>query len=328
MELSWPVLFNTFGLIILTAVALGLFGIEILPRVRIALVMVVGVVILGFPGWALIKPAMAQGAITFVEGDISILDAALCIVLAYIAGLCAYFAGWPHGRYLAPLTVPTGIAYWALRSGNMTSLLKINFAVAERKDVYSALSIEGFFWLIVIAAGVLGAVTAGKLTSTKPIEQPEPAPAKKPKNNKVLCFATAILATVIIAQFSIGILAQDVRLFDSELGTVTGQPSTPQIAFAVITAFILAGFLVKWLLDAGPIPVTIAAAVLAFIVMRFYTNPEVIAYMAENYPVAFFARPTSAILPIQLLSFAAIGSLAGCWVGIKFVESRKAGQKK
>ena len=88
--------------------------------------MAVGVVLLGLGAWRFIEPSVPAGAITITAGDISVVDGAVCIALAFGAGFLAYFAAWPYGAEIGVLAAPAGLGLWALRSGDMTGLLRLN----------------------------------------------------------------------------------------------------------------------------------------------------------------------------------------------------------
>ena len=298
---------------------------SVLMKLRIAAAMAVGVVLLGLLPWPLVRPADSLGAISLCSGDIGVFDALICLALAFLSGFGACFVSYPYGQEIAPLAAPAGMALWVLRSGDMTSLLRINPAIKDRQAIYGVLKWEGFFWLAIAGAGYCGVIVAMRLFGPQSREdQPE-----KPHNsraNRVFSIATAIIATVVITHFLIGILAQDVRMYDSQVGSVVGQPGTGQIAFAVIVSFAIAGWALKEFLDISYIWPCVGAAGLTVFSVHFFAEGEILAYMTENWPVAFFARATSAILPLQIVSCAAIGSIAGYWLAIKHAYWRKHGE--
>jgi len=302
MELSWPM------------------------RLRIAAAMGFGAVLLGFGAWPLIRPTEALGAVTLVSSASSItpLDTIACVALAFIAGLVAFFLAYPHGCHIAPLAAPAGLAVWAFRSGGASSLLLVNNTLSQRQAVYAVLKWEGFFWLLIVAAGYFGVLTAQKLFKIKSGFH-YPATNHNSRFSKALNIIIAIVATVAIGQFAIGIFAQDVRLFDSRLTTVLGQPGTGQIAFAVLVSFAIAAFVVRYYLQVDYQVVVLSAPLLILFSITTYGRAELLGYMAENWPAVFFVHATMAILPVQLIAFAAIGSVAGYWLAIKYAYWRKHG---
>ena len=290
---------------------------SILIRFRIAAAMVAGVLILGFIGFPMAAPADPLGPVTLFNGNIGIIDAVVFATLAFVTGFAGYFAAYPCGRPLAPLAVPAGLALWTIRSGSVRTLLISNNTVAEKQAVYNTFQWEGLFWLSIVGIGYLGLMAAEKI---KPTVLPEKiADAENDmQKNKGLRYGISILATAVISLFCIGILAQDVRRVDLVLGSVVGQPSIGQIAFAVIVSFALAAFLSKILLNVPPSIPTIASVLILIFAARGIANAATLQHMTENWPTAYFPRSICAILPIQVIAFGAIGSVAGYWMGIRY----------
>ncbi len=301
-----------------------------LMKLRIAGAMAAGVLLLGLGAWGLIEPSVPSGAITITAGDISVVDGAICIALAFGAGVIGYFAAWPYGAEIGVLAAPAGLAFWGLKSGDMAGLLRLNTAltidetVVQRQALLSVMKWEGFFWLAVIAAGFAGVKAAERL-----------AKARKPSGDdqignvnthNPLNVVTALIATVVIAQFALGVFAQDVRMFDSELGTVVGQPGRGQTAFAVMVSFGIAAYVAKWILNVSYVWPALAACGTGYYSMWISAKADVLKHMLEAWPEAFFARSVCGILPLQLLAFAGIGSVAGYWLAIKYVYWRKHGE--
>ena len=295
---------------------------SIVMRLRIAAAMLTGAVILGFIAWPLAAGVDPLGAVTLFTGQISILDGIILAVLAYITGFAGYFAAYPCGRPLAPLAVPTGLAVWAFRSGNVESLIRTNRDLAEKQAVYRMFQFESIFWLGLVLIGYLGILTAEKLKSTELPKEIAEAEVDTQKN-RWLRIGMAIVAAAVISLFCIGILAQDVRRFDAEINFVVGQPGTGQIAFAVIVAFGIAAFLSKLFLNVPPIVTTIASALIMIISTQIYSNNHLLEHMSESWPISFFPRAISAILPLQIVAFAAIGSVTGYWLAIRYSYWRK-----
>ena len=261
-------------------------------------------------------------AVTLFTGQISFLDIIICIISAYLLGVLACVVSYPYGLQIAPLAVPAGLAIWALRTGDMTSLLQRNYTLAQREVLYGMLKWEGFVWLAIVAAGYAGVLSAHKLHKFKPSWLEE----KKKDNsqlNRVLQVVTALIAAIVIAQFAVGILAKDVKIFDKPLGSVAGQPEVGQIAFAVFVAFGIAGFVIKKFVDADYIFGTIATALLSLASITIFARRQALEHMVASWPVAFFSHAICAILPIQMVAFGAIGSIVGFWLAIKHTCWRK-----
>ena len=324
MDLWWPVAVKTFVAIGLgVPLVLSFFGVAVLTRLRIMGAMAAGAVLIGLLGWPLVKPADPLGAITIFAGNITVLEVLVCGVLAFLSGVVAYLVCWPYGWQIGPLAGPTGLAVWGLRSGDMSSLLRMNYTLAQRQTLYAGLRWEGFFWLAIVAASYLGVVAAHKLAGSKAQVQ-EGNNSGNFTATKVLSIVTAVVLTIVITQFLIGVLAQDVKMPDNQVGLVVGQPSVGQIAFAVAVSFGIAAFVAKKFLEVSYVYPAIAAAGLVYFAITFFAaKQDILEHMVKAWPVAFFMRATCAILPLQMVAFAAVGSIAGYWLGARYRHFRK-----
>lgn len=289
-----------------------------------------GLLLIGIAAWPLVAPSVPHGAITVQAGDISVLDGVVFAALAFAAGFLAYFAAWPYGADIAVLAAPAGLAMWAVRSGSMASLLRINMDVsaegtlALREKAFAGMQWESLLWIAIVAVGFAGVQAAAWLVpATKPVKNED---IGNVNTRNPLNLVTAGIAAFVIALFAMGIFAQDVRMFDSELGSVVGQPGRAQIAFAVVVSFGLAAFVVKRFLDVSYIVPAAASCALAYYGIWLSAKPDVLAHMIEAWPEAFFSRSVCAVLPIQFVAFGVIGAVAGYWVAIKFLYWRKHGQ--
>jgi hypothetical protein len=292
-------------------------------RFRIIGVLLTGIVLLGILAGPVVRPADPESAITLYQASIKPMAIASCFAMAFVSGLLAFLVAWPFGRELAPLAAPAGLAYWACSSGNMFSLIILNSGFAERQTLYSALKWEGLFWLAVVACGWLGSLVAARIFKSKPVNIPCFSHEKQGSVN-LLSIISGIAVSVVIGNFVINALAQDVKIFDSKLGSVIGQPGTAQIAFAVIVSFGVAAYCSKYFLEVGHFYPVIAAAILIFFVFSWYSgNTETLKYMAESKANAFFPRATCSVLPLQILAFAPLGAVAGYWLAVKTQYHRK-----
>ena len=291
-------------------------------RLRIAASFAVGVVVIGVLGWPLVAPATPFDTVTVVQGNIGVIDMVIVVFLALLTGFIAYLVSWPFGREVGVLSAPAGLAVWAVRSGSMSDLLRLSYPVPERQMAYAALRWEGMLWLVITLAGFYGVFLAWKLVPNKD----EPAGTWKEQaigTTKIINIILTILMTTLIAQISIGVFAKDVQMPDRQLTVVLAQPAIGQIAFAVLLAFGIAAFAAKVLLNAGYIWPVITTAVLAWVAMNMTGKTSLLQYMAEQWPPAFFPNSAAVILPIQLIAFGSLGSLAGYWLAIRYNYWRK-----
>lgn len=153
------------------------------------------------------------------------------------------------------------------------------------------------------------------------LQKPESEkPEQKPNSrlNTYLNATVALVGSVLIAQVCMIVFAQDIKLFDSKLGTVVAQPAVGQIVLAVLLAFGIAAFVVKKFLDAAYIWPIIASAFITAFTVNIYGKQEILQHLVQNQPANFFSSPIMAILPVQMVAFGTIGSIAGYWLAVRF----------
>jgi hypothetical protein len=283
-------------------------------KVRIGAAAVVGIALISVLGWRVADPNMTTGAVT-PTGLVTLVG------LALLAGAIGYFVSWPYGREIGILAVPFGLAIWAVRVGSMGALMQLYPTAAERLELIGSLKWEPITWLAVVAAGCVGPLLFWRVLSKR-----RPAEKKASKSNpvKYLNAITALAASVVIVQFFIRVFAQDVSLTDTFAGkrmSVIAQPATGQIVFAVLVSFGLAAFVVKKFLDAGyvwPIVSTLLVTLFAFSV---YTKN--VSYLAQQWPATFFSNAVVSVLPVEMVAYGTLGSIAGYWMAVRYDFWRK-----
>ena len=287
MELSWPM------------------------KLRIAAAAAVGVLLIGILAWPFAEPF---GAVKAMGSN----GAVVLVVLAFAAGFIGYFVSWPYGRQIGILAAPSGLALWAVRSGSMAGLIQLNPTAAQRLALVASLKWEPFFWLVVVAAGFAGMLVAEKLGPSKNL-----ATQKKSKAHpgEYLNIIIALVCSAFIAQFCIRILAQDVRLLDNTLGSVVAQPAVGQIVFAVLVSFGAAAFVAKKFLNVGYIWPSISSAFVTAFIATVYGRD--VPDLVQNWPPAFFSNSVISVLPVQMVAFGTLGSVAGYWMAIRYEYWRK-----
>jgi hypothetical protein len=212
-------------------------------KLRIAASAAVGIIVLGVYAWPMVAPADPFGVVSLISGTISSYDILKLLGLSFGVGLAAYFLSWPYGNRIAVLAVPAGLAIWAVRSGNLGTLMQLNTSVAHRQQIYSSFCWEPLIWLALVAAGYIGAFLASQVVH--PAKTAEEVKPKKRNAGVLLNVVIAVVGSAIVAQFFIGMLARDFTVSDSTAGTAVAQPAIGQIAFAVLVSFGLVGFLVQ-----------------------------------------------------------------------------------
>ncbi|HUV40205.1 MAG TPA: hypothetical protein VMW23_00260 [Sedimentisphaerales bacterium] len=241
---------------------------------------------------------------------------------AFFAGAAAYFICWPYGRQIAVLAVPSGLSLWAVRSGTVADVLQTSPLLSQRLWFFGMLKYESLLWLAIVGLGFAG-VLAAEMLCSKTVKTPKPVHRAEIKFNTVLRAAAAAVVSIGVVWFSLGVLCQDVRLWDNYLGSVVGQPAVAQIVYAVVISFGLAGFVIKKLLDAAYGWVLIAAVFVTYFGSSTYIRNDILGYTMEHIPPVFFPQAAASILPIQLVVFGTLGAIIGYWTAVRYTYWRQ-----
>lgn len=287
-------------------------------KLRIAAAAAVGVILVGIVAWPWESPPEPFGSVLVRSLNIS--GVVTLLVMAFLAGLIAYFIAWPYGREIGILAVPFGLAVWAIRAGSAGALMQLNSTLDQRQAIFAVLRWEPLFWLLVVVAGFAGVQLGCRI-------QPGHKLKKIPENSnlkpgKYLNEIIALVFSVLIAEFCIKILAQDIVLSDVSRA-VMGQPPIGQIIFAVFVSFGAAAFIVKKLLNVDYIwPILGSSLITAFSIM-IYGKTNVLSHIVEVWPAVFFPDAAMSVLPVQMVAFGTIGSIAGYWMALRYQYWRK-----
>jgi hypothetical protein len=304
---------------------LGSYVVELswLMKLRIAASAACGVVVIGLLAWPLAAPPEPFGAVSVFAGTINLTGTIILAVLALVAGFAAYFMSWPYGREIGILAVPSGLAVWAVRCGNMATLAQLNPTVAQRQALFASLKWEPLLWLGIVGAGFAGAL-AGQMVSAK--GGAERNQEKSSFESRVYLNAIiALVASVLIAYVGVRVFARNVAALDEQIGSVAAQPATGQIVFAVLVSFGFAAFVVKKFLNASYTWPIIASGLVSGFVMIFYVKQEALQHLVGHYPAAFFPNAVTCILPVQMVAFGTLGAIAGYWTAVRYNYWRKHG---
>jgi hypothetical protein len=283
-------------------------------KLRIAAVAAVGVILVGiFAKWM----AAPSGSVS----DINYGGAAALVILAFLAGLIGYFVSWPYGRQIGILAAPFGLTVWAISADSMASLMQFRPTVAQRQELLAQIKWEPIFWLVVVAAGFAGVLLAQKIHPCPGLKQEQ-----EKSGSKLTDYFNGLVAFVgsaLIAHFCIRIFAQDVEVLDSRFGSVVAQPAAGQIAFAVLVSFGLAAFVVKKFLAADYFWPILASALVTAFAASMYARQDDLQYIIRTWPAAFFSNSVVCVLPVQMVAFGTLGSVAGYWLAIRYDYWRK-----
>jgi hypothetical protein len=286
-------------------------------RLRIAAAVAIGVILIGILAWPLAAPRDPLDAVR--ASSISFGGKVTLVILSFLAGFIAYFISWPYGREIGILAAPSGLAVWAGRSGSMATLMQLNPTFSQRQAIFASLKWEAIFWLLIAAAGFAGVLAAQKIISNSSeadLTEKQNKPNSKP--NVYLNTAIVLFGSVFISQFLIGIFAQDVRIFDSQSVSVMGQPAIGQIIFAVLVSFGLVAFAAKSFLNVSYIWPSIASGLVTALGITIFAKQNLLEYLVESWPAVFFSSSVISILPVQMVAFGTLGSIAGYWLAIRY----------
>jgi hypothetical protein len=285
-------------------------------RLRIIASLAIGIILLGFLPWNLIKPP-AGGVFAILSGSIDFSDMLICAGLAFISGFVASAISAPYGAQTGILAAPAGLVVWGLRSAPLSGIFQMSPSAASRIDIYSKLKLEGFLWLGIVLCGFSGALLADKIFKRKIARFSDDA---KPvfQLQTFVRIIIAIIGTIFIANFLINILAGGVSYPDAKLARVTAQPANLQIAFAVFITFGVCGFLARIFLGSPAFWPAIASAPLIYYSAIIYEKNDVLTLLSSSWPANFFIRPVTAVLPVQMVAFAFIGAIWGYWLAVDY----------
>lgn len=284
-----------------------------LMRLRIAAAMGAGALLIGILCWPSVATAEPLSIVR--AGNLDAIGVCRLMILSVLSGFVAYFLSWPYGKEIGVLASPTGLAVWSLRSGSMANLMQANSSVETRQAIFASLRWESFLWLVVVLAGFAGVYLANQVKEKNWFNVDFKRLKRGIVNVNVL---TAVLVSALIAGIIILQFARDVNVNDEQLGSLTGQPFTGQIAFAVIVGFGAAGFVVKKFLGLGYIWPILATAIITIFVSITYVNQKAVEHISANWPAVFFTNSLVSILPIQMVSFGTLGAIWGYWLAVRY----------
>lgn len=280
-------------------------------KLKVASTILAGVILIGF--LAPLRTTVDTLGVVSVPG----FGGAITLIgLAVLTGFIGYFISWPYGREIGILAVPSGLAVWAISYGSMADLMRTNPSLTQKLDLFAMLKWEPIFWLLVVAAGFVGVLIGHKVTHKRSSNESSNKSIVSTKNLYLNAIIT-ILLSIFLVQLCIGIFAQDIRIPDATLGlVVVGQPAVGQIVFAVLVSFGIVAFVFKKFLDASYIWPIIASALVTLFIIIFKIEQDTLQSFIERYPPVFFPNAVITILPVQMVAFGTLGSIAGYWLAI------------
>ncbi len=286
-------------------------------KLRITAVATLGILVIGILAWPLAAPIDPEAPVRAARlGPAGMLT---LLVLAFGLGFVGYFVAWPHGREIGILAVPFGLMVWAGRSGPMSVLMGAARQPHEREALALSLRFEPFLWLLVVAAGFAGVLMAQYLRSSS--QSSGNSPAWNYQNvNAYLTGLLALVATVLIGHFFLGVFIQDVATSRNNAAT---QPAIGQILFGILAAFAIVSFLLKKFANLSYVWPAVGGTFLIGFAQALHGNTQTLRRFAETRPATFFPDSGLAILPVQLIALGALGSVLGYWIAVRYDWWRK-----
>jgi hypothetical protein len=125
----------------------------------------------------------------------------------------------------------------------------------------------------------------------------------------------ALVATILLGHFLVGVFAQDVATSRNVTPT---QPPVGQILFAIFAAFAIVAFAIKKFADLGYIWPIIGSAFITAFAQAVCYHAETIRQFAETRPATFFPHAALTILPVQFVALGTLGSILGYWMAVRY----------
>lgn len=274
--------------------------------------MAVGVLLIGLLAWPLAEPDDPFGAVSVAAGTVSLGDAITLGLLAFLAGILGYIVSWPYGREIGVLAAPAGLAVWALRTGNMASLMAQNPALEQRVALFSGLKWESLFWLGAVAAGFAGVLFSHAIWP--PQAKPLAEETKRRQNQwKPGPYVSAIMGPVIEKK----ILALGNRMQPRKSAGQRNEASTAIICLNAALALVSAGLItlvcigvlaqdVVARIRAGG-PVLIGQPAVAQIAFAVFVSFEAGAFVVKKVLNAGYIWPAAASVFITFYTLSTYG---------------------
>lgn len=282
-----------------------------LTKLRITLVMGLGVIVIGILGWSMAAPDDPMGLVRM--SNMSVISQILLLLMALALGFVSYHIAWPYGFEIGILAVPAGLAVWGCRSGKITGVLQTFPTAMERQAVFIGLRWDAFYWLVVVLVGVVGASLAKRLRPSPPLPLKEVH--AHPKLDAYFGSILALLISLLVGQFLMNGFAQDIPLAGTELAS---QPVMGQTAFAIMMAFGAGAYLVRHFLHLDYTWSVVSTALLCFVGSYVHTKLTLLTDLAAKYPAVCFSNAVLSTLPIQMVAFGTIGAVIGYWLAIRY----------
>ena len=293
-------------------------------KTRMTISCLLGMTAIGIFLWPMAAPVTELDSLCMLNGTISLLSASLIIICAFLAGIVGYAIGWPSPGIYGNLSVLTGFGMWSLRTAPVSSILTQNDSLEGFKLIYTSFRWEIFFWLAVVMAGNFGSRIASKILTESQPEKTTNHTLKWTDKAFIIPLGVSSIIGFVVAS----ILIIGVQVPFNKIGVLTLQPTSQQIAFGLIVAFGISGFVVKKYFYTAIEMVYLSVAVTAFFCYVLLAKQNNLEVLEKLFSPNYFLSPMTAILPIQFIIFGCLGGWIGWFAGSMPAKNKDNSNKR
>ena len=307
----------------------------LLIKIRVVMVLAIGIIIFSTVGWSFAQPWDPVGDLTVLSHHQPLRMAFMVLLVALISTAVAVAVSGRWTREIAPLAVPAGLSAFSVLTGGIFAVLLKHNQLPGRSRMFYHFAGESVFWFVLVIVGFILAYLSFAFFRCGSATKNSPAPLPKAKTAFTKRFianfinrretGTAVLAligTCIIAAILLTLLAQSqsvkVTLLDQRVVLAASVPDLGQNIFAVFTAFLLATMLFQHLLNAplwSFIPAPLIVALFAYTGAARYTVQGTLAQVAPTFILPSMRIAT--VLPVQYIGLGTLAVIAGYWFSMR-----------
>jgi len=322
-------------------------------KIKVAIVLALGVLGYGILGWRFFQPSEPGAAISFVADGINWSSVGMGILLAVVLSGLGTLIGRSQGEHIGPLAVPAGLAALAIRSGGMERLL-IEHVEEARATMFYGMMAEVLFWGFLVAVGFFVAriIRPMSMTSTKtPVDASGANPQKNDKtgsgkgkshlpvrqggdflkrqtSSRLLRGLMAAGFCIVVTILLLLILVQSKTLPLAAAGNIQvgAPPAVKQIILATGLAFFLGALASHQLFEVRLGWFLVCPVMVSFLVYALGAYKGVLPVV--NVPPQFMPKSVlfATILPIQFVGIGVLTIVMGYWYSLEMHYRRRSRQ--
>jgi len=307
----------------------------LLIKIRVAVVLAVGILIFSTVGWSFARPWDPVGDLTVLSHHQPLRMVFMVLLLSLISTAIAVAVSGRWVREIAPLAVIAGLGTFSVLTGGIFALLLKHNQLPGRSRMFYHFAGESVFWFVLVIAGFILAHLSFVFFRRDSAVKNSPTPLPDTQTDFIKRFITnfinsretgtailALIGTCIIAAILLTLLAQSqsvkITLLDQRVVLAASVPDLGQNIFAVFTAFLLATMLFQHLLNAPLWPFIPAPLIVAVFAYSGAARHAIQGPLAQVAPA--FILPSmriATILPVQYIGLGTLAVIAGYWFSIR-----------